>query len=52
MDRSFLAFKQLLLRLINGPEETQLAAKPIARTRTTSRPPATDVRDDWVRLEL
>ena len=52
MDRSFLAFKQLLLRLINGPEDSTLAPKPVATQRIARRDPPADVREDWARVEF
>ena len=52
MDRSFLAFKQLLLRLINGPDDTTLAPSPIATQRSARRDAPADIRDDWSRIEL
>jgi hypothetical protein len=49
MDRSFLGFKQLLLRIINGPDQARPAAQPVKRVPTR---PDGQVGDDWVRLEL
>jgi len=49
MDRSFLGFKQLLLRIINGPDRPKPAAQPIRRAPSK---PDIEVGDDWVRLEL
>ena len=52
MDRSFLAFKQLLLRLINGPEDPKLAPKPIATRSIVRRDVPADAREDWARIGL
>ena len=49
MDRSFLGFKQLLLRIINGPDQDRLPAQPVKQVPAR---PDNQVGDDWVRLEL
>ena len=49
MDRSFLGFKNFLLRIINGPHLPRPAVEP-ARS-AEARASAKD-REDWVRIEL
>ncbi len=52
MDRSFLAFKHFLLRIINGPENPQPAREPAARPqRPALREHGADLREDWTRIE-
>jgi hypothetical protein len=49
MDRSFLAFRQFLLRIIAGADAAKPSPSPV---RHTPREPQAELRDDWPRIEL
>ena len=49
MDRSFLAFRQFLLRIIAGAEAPRPRANPV---RPAPREPQAGLRQDWPRIEL
>ncbi len=49
MDRSFLGFKNFLLRIINGPDLPRPAVEQARRAKVKAS--AKD-REDWARIEL
>lgn len=49
MDRSFLGFKNFLLRIINGPD---LSGAAVERARPAKVKASSKDREDWVRIEL
>jgi hypothetical protein len=50
MDRSFLAFRQFLHRIISGNNDPKPATEPVRRTPRERRVGARD--DDWTRVEF
>lgn len=53
MDRSFLAFKHFLQRIISGADAPQPARKPAdPSNHPARRDPKAEIPDDWARIEF